>query len=364
MAFYNIKKIYRPEIFQGHNKKEGYFEGWYFKMVDRNLDNIYAVIPGVSISKDPHAFIQVMDGKNAASQNFRFDFSDFKYSTEEFKIQIGGNLFSPDNLVLDIKQDSSTIKADLSFEKLTPWPKSVLAPGAMGWYAFVPFMECYHGVVSMDHSIKGSFSIAKEAVEPDGTSTGPGRKNKDPITKTIDFTGGKGYIEKDWGLSFPQGWIWLQSNHFDSGNVSIMLSIAKIPWRGKHFTGFICGFMLEKEFYVFATYNRAKISALEYSADTASVILENKNHMISIKANRKTRGKLLSPKLGVMDGRIDESIDAEVNISLYKKAKEPPKKNTKGSPHQKSELIFSGKGLAGGLEIMNPEVLVPPFNES
>ena len=23
----------------------------------------------------------------------------------------------------------------------------------MGWYAWVPFMECYHGVLSLDHTI-------------------------------------------------------------------------------------------------------------------------------------------------------------------------------------------------------------------
>ena len=35
---------------------------------------------------------------------------------------------------------------------LDGWPVKVTSPGAMGPYAFVPFMECYHGVVSMDHT--------------------------------------------------------------------------------------------------------------------------------------------------------------------------------------------------------------------
>ena len=65
---YRFKKIYRPEIFQGYKKREGYFEGWYFKLVDKEVKNLFAIIPGVSISNikdDSHAFIQVMDGKNA-----------------------------------------------------------------------------------------------------------------------------------------------------------------------------------------------------------------------------------------------------------------------------------------------------------
>jgi hypothetical protein len=51
----------------------------------------------------------------------------------------------------------------------------------MGPYAFVPFMECYHGILSMDHKINGQLIIHDEI---------------------IDFTGGKGYMEKDWGQSF------------------------------------------------------------------------------------------------------------------------------------------------------------------
>lgn len=51
-------------LFQGHLKKKHYFEGWYFKQVTGDLLYTVAIIPGISIVKnDPHAFIQVMDGK-------------------------------------------------------------------------------------------------------------------------------------------------------------------------------------------------------------------------------------------------------------------------------------------------------------
>lgn len=59
---------------------------------------------------------------------------------------------------------------------------TVRSPGIMGWYAWVPTMECYHGVVSLDHAISGKLMIEDQA---------------------HDFNGGRGYIEKDWGKSFP-----------------------------------------------------------------------------------------------------------------------------------------------------------------
>ena len=51
----------------------------------------------------------------------------------------------------------------------------------MGWYAWMPFMECYHGLVSLDHGIEGVLSAESD---------------------TVDMTGGRGYTEKDWGAAF------------------------------------------------------------------------------------------------------------------------------------------------------------------
>jgi len=65
----------------------------------------------------------------------------------------------------------------------------------MGWYSYIPFMECKHGIVSVNHKISGTLRIDNEL---------------------IDLNEGKGYIEKDWGTSFPEAWIWIQSNNFNN----------------------------------------------------------------------------------------------------------------------------------------------------
>jgi len=327
--FYRLRKIYRPEIFQGGLQKRNYFEGWYFKIIDRNAAKIYAVIPGVSISgikSNSHSFIQVMDGTNATSQYFRFDFKDFNYSGRQFNASIGNNFFSADKMHLDISQGGQKIKADLKFHNTHPWPKSPFAPGAMGWYAFVPFMECYHGVVSMSHNIKGSADFGRGYT---------------------DFTGGKGYIEKDWGKSFPAGWIWLQSNHFKNAGTSLMLSVARIPWLKKTFTGFICGLLLNENIHIFATYNGSKIKQLDFSANEFCCIIQRGSSRLKISASRKESAELASPLMGAMDGRINESIDAKVEIEYI-----GGKKDNK----QKTEL-YRDSGFAAGLEIVNPEVL-------
>lgn len=77
-------------------------------------------------------------------------------------------------------------------------------------------METNHGVLSLDHKVNGSITINGEARE---------------------FMDGRGYIEKDWGESFPSSWIWMQSNGFSEVGASFMLSIAVIPWLGSCFIG-------------------------------------------------------------------------------------------------------------------------------
>ncbi len=318
MAFYFIKKYWNPEIFQGAGKKRNYFEGWYFKLVDKNLENTYAIIPGVSITKDdPHAFIQILDGTTGKAENIKFNIDDFKFSKKVFNISIGNNLFSKNNLKIKLRNNDSQIYGNLRFKNLINWPKKILSPGIMGWYSFLPFMECYHAVVSMGHLIEGQLCI----------------KNKE-----IDYSGGKGYIEKDWGSSFPEGWIWMQSNHFSKENTSFLLSIAKIPWLGNYFTGLISGLLLDGKLYKFTTYSKAKILNIEFDGENLHIAIEDKSHYLEIKTKTSESGELYSPKLGKMDGRINESIKAELYILLKRK---------------NGITLFEGTGRAGGLEITN-----------
>ncbi len=318
--------IFRQEVFQGAGKTKHYFEGWYFKIVDKEAKNILAVIPGISIEeniKKSHCFIQIMDAIRAESFYMKYDVKAFDYSKNKFLVSIDGNHFSERSIALNINKKNFNIKGRLDFKGLSPWPKSIMSPGAMGWYSYIPFMECYHGVISMDHSICGVLTINGE---------------------NIDYEGGRGYIEKDWGKSFPQGWIWAQTNHFSSKKTSIMLSVAKIPFKKSSFTGFICGLMINEKFYKFATYTGAKIKNIAIENNKGYVWLENKNHSLKIQTINSKGATLASPEMGAMAGRINESIDALIKVELYDK--------------RKDKIIFKDESRLGALEVVNPQVLL------
>jgi hypothetical protein len=312
---YRIYKLFHPEIFQGRYQKKHYFEGWYYKIIDKDKEHALAVIPGISLDKnDSHAFIQLLDHDNHAFY-FRYELSEFMYHPRKFEVKIGNNYFSKDKILLNLKEKDVNIHGRLNLFNRIEFPKTILRPGIMGPYSFVPFMECYHGIVSIHHDVGGQLMLSGEKV---------------------DFTGGYGYVEKDWGKSFPEYWIWFQSNHFKTRDVTVMFSIAKIPWLFGAFTGFISFLRLKENVIVFATFTGAKLSRLEYKSNRIRVVLTDRRYRLEMEADKTDGGTLMAPKNGLMKQQITESINAVVKVRFS---------------DRKGNIIFEGTGTNTGLEI-------------
>jgi tocopherol cyclase len=309
-------------MYQGKPKMKGYFEGWYYKFADKDEKNIGALIPGVSFDKEgkhPHAFIQFIDDSGVLSHYFRYDIKEFSISDENSGIRIGDSFFSPTRIDVNINEPPNIIiKGTLAFKGIHPWPVKLFSPGAMGWYAFVPAMQCYHGVLSFDHVIEGGFKLNG---------------------KYVDYQGGRGYIEKDWGRSFPKYHIWLQTNHFDQPGISLMVSVANVPWLGNSFDGFIVGFWYEGRLYRFTTYTGAKITRMHYDKQRLDLNIESKKYRLEAGVSYLKGAELLTPILGDMQGRLSESLAASTHLKLFRLDK------------GKETLLFEGTGRHTGLEI-------------
>ena len=193
----------------------------------------------------------------------------------------------------------------------------------MGWYAFAPFMECYHGVLSFDHRIEGALVVDGEKV---------------------DFTGGRGYIEKDWGQSFPSAWIWMQSNHFATSGTCLTASVAIIPWLGSAFNGFIVGLWHEGTLRRFATYTGARLERQDVTNDRVFLTLSDRRYRIEIEATRATGGLLLSPERTAMLQRVMESLTATIHVRLIETST--------------GRVVFDEAGQHAGLEVVGD---LPPL---
>jgi hypothetical protein len=320
MFFQRLYALWRPDMFQGWGRNRRYFEGWYFKIVSADRRTAMAFIPGISFSSDGlerHAFVQVMFGSENRSAYHEFPAGDFLPDKRYFDLQLAGNQFSAAGMRLDLPG----IRGTVQFRDTRPWPKMLGAPGIMGWYSFVPTMECFHGIVSLNHALEG-------ALELDG--------------RAVDFTGGRGYIEKDWGISFPRAYAWMQSNHFDSADgASLIASVAHIPWKKSAFIGFISGFWLDGRLYKFATYTGAR-KHLEIGEDTVSLIYKDTKRELRICAHRAEGAALVSPLSGNMTGKINESLQARLDVELWESGKR----------------LFEDTGHAAGLEIAGQTELI------
>lgn len=317
-----LKNLWRPENFHYHHRLErggGQFEGWYIKLVDAEGVQPYALIPGVFLGADRHAFIQILDGRAGTAAYHRFPIETFEASRDRFDVSIAGNRFSTAGISLSLDAEDSSAKqglhGEVRFGDWRPWPVTKLSPGIMGPFSFVPFMQCNHGILSLDHTLDGRLEV-------DGLET--------------NFLGGRGYVEKDWGRAFPEGYVWVHSNHFTKPGVSLTAAVATIPWLAGGFRGYIIGFLLDGELHRFTTYTGSKLERLEMSETHLHLAIRNRSYRLEVDARKSEGAILLAPYEEQMIARVAETMTSDADVRLTRL--------------KDNEILFEGQGVNACLE--------------
>jgi len=282
------------KYFRGKRKKQSYFEGWYFKQT--NSEEMLAFIPSIHIDESGNrkAFIQIIS--TDGSYQAEFSYEDTYISDNTLYIRIGGNEFSKQGLKVNMNlqainlEKSSTeqlrCSGKLYYTHLTPLQSDIMGP-----FRFVPFMECKHGVISVRHKATGSIFLNG---------------------KEFGYYDNMGYIEKDWGTSFPEKYFWLQCNDFAPGKASIMVSIAEIPFLGTKFTGCICSVYLNGKEHRLATYKKVKILKLTKT----EIILRQGDYLLEISLKPSKEHILLAPDKGNMTRKVKETIKGTADFKF------------------------------------------------
>lgn len=305
-----------PELFQGEkylNTNKNYFEGWYFKNIG-NEDAI-SFIPGININdKSKKSFVQIIT--NDLSYFVDYNIEDFKFSVNPFYIKIGENTFSKDGININIKDDKQnlSIYGSIKYSNNKNISTELLNPNIMGPFSYVPNMECNHAILAMKNNINGLVNINN---------------------KEINFNNNFGYIEKDWGYSFPKSYIWCQANNFEKSNASFMCSVADIVHKLFNFRGIICDLIIDDKEYKFTTYNNAKLIKYEVDNNSINITFKRGKYELSIKSEYNIGNKLSAPVKGTMERSIFESISSTIAIELKRKG----------------DIIFSDMSKNCGLEV-------------
>lgn len=272
--------------FHGYNKKKNFFEGWYFKHVSG--DKTIAFIPGVNIDEggNKSAFIQIISDNY--SYNIPYKFSDFKINDDKLHIAIDKNIFSERGIKIDINTEQVSVKGNVEYGEFLPIKYDIMGP-----FSIIPFMECNHGIISLYHNVKGKIIINDEE---------------------IDLNKGVGYIEKDWGSSFPKSYLWIQCNSFKADKCSIMASIAEIPFMGVKVKGCIAIVHYKEKEYRLCTYNGVKI--IQYN--DKGLKLKKGKYILEVEVEQENSQRLLAPTKGNMSRSIHESAACKGRFKFYR----------------------------------------------
>ena len=201
-----------------------YFYGWYLKC--QSKDTTLALIPAMhECSGKRTASLQIITEDGA--WNINLPGNSFK--RKKCNIYLGNNRFGKYGVRVYMDTADVRIKGRLDFGPITPIKYDIMGP-----FAFIPFMECRHYVMSMRHTVNGRMKI----------------NGNDYV-----FENAVGYWEGDSGVSFPKEYLWTQVA-FNGG--SLMLSVADIPFGLFNFTGIIGVINYNNKEYRFATYLGAK----------------------------------------------------------------------------------------------------------
>ncbi len=285
------------------DKKPGrpYFEGWYYKQDHSATGRSLAFIPGMVLGKDPHAFVQVIAARPAATWYFRFPLPQVRYTPQPFAFSIGDNHFTESGVRVRLGNGKEVINAHLRYQKPTPLHSSAWMPDIMGPFAYLPGMECNHGVLSLSHQVEGTVQL--------------------PESETLLFSGDIGYREKDWGSAFPKRYIWLQGNHFSRPGDGVVCSVATIPLGPLSFTGFFAALTLGGRQLRFATYTGANVSKAQVDEETAAVTLTQGRWQARFEGRWGDQGALKAPARGGMDVEVWESLTGSLTFTLLRDGK-------------------------------------------
>ncbi len=322
LGCYSVQKLNNPSWYQGGKRADNYFEGWYLKHVSADNRRAYSVIVGASYpdkrsEASAHSFVQIIDGSTAKTHYFRYPISDFSHTNKSgFGASVGKNTIGLGGLNVDVSDGLDTIRGRLLYRNVFVYDQTF---GIMSWLRLLPKMQCYHGLVSLNHEIvSGSLVINGDSV---------------------DFSGGKGYIEKDWGSSMPSSWVWLQCNSFVADSTaSLVVSLANVPYLGVYRRGYFAVLSHGGKVYRFAAYDVfSSIRSFEAGKSGLQLVFRNRAGELTVDASRTKTGVLKAPVGGRMSRDIEESLDARVRFSFR---------------DRRGVLLVSGVGTNAGFEMV------------
>lgn len=275
--------------FKGSAYRKNYFEGWYLKFI---LDdhNTISLIPSLHRQGQlVQASLQTIFSKDEISQTVSSTYSALNHQiTFPFEFRLGENLISSNQIIIN----EPHLKLQAEIQHVVPYPRNIMGP----FQFFHTIMPCNHGLLAMRGKAKVKVS-------------------SDLIQGSYEA---QLYVEKDWGDTFPDRYIWIHAD-FPKENVALFFSVATVRVGKLKFPGFIANILIDEEHYTFATWNLAQLKVTGSPTDIR-IDLANKDMKVTLHAHPQHMVNLHSPIDGIMNSSIREALSAPLQMILQLKS--------------------------------------------
>lgn len=289
-----MEMMNKKAFFNGNLNKKKYFERWHIYLIDALKQYTLNLSVGVLLQgREEYAFIQISSNQSELSHIIKYPIELVSYTNDS--IMIENNILSAEFIQLDLKDEHFHLVGKITFAKGKQIDTTIWRPGLMGPFKFLPFLKSYHEVLSLTHPIMGE-------LEFNG--------------KMFNFNEGKGAMDKDWGRSFPNVWIWMQCNHFQNHDAALMVGVARMPIYLNYYTAFAVPFYFNDKVETYANYTGAHIAKLYRYKGYIHLIITEKSKVIDLKIFGKEDIPLVASPMGNPIRDIYEYTGAKVEVKV------------------------------------------------
>jgi len=281
--------FYKPTRLRGDVDRNRYFEGWFQKVCSVKHRVSFVIIYGYATqnSHDTFGFIQLLV-PDQAPRIVYFSKDEISCDSERHIVRMGDNVLSTESIAVD----SNDISIQLTLMDNQPIQTF---KNSMGYTYFVPNLPCYHSVLNTAHRVSGEIRCKDSAylLEDD-----------------------LGYMEKNWGTSFPENYVWLHAVDPHDPQVSLLFSQAEIKWLGRTFVRHVGHCRFDGNEIDLRDLKNVTVAIVHQSNEQQTIRITSSTVEIEISIVLGVKVKFKGPMDGTLSRDILHYTDAVINLRV------------------------------------------------
>lgn len=281
--------IIKPSGLRGKFGRHKYFEGWFQKVYSVEHNASFIVIYGYATQNAPDkfGFIQIYIPRQDPHILY-FNKDEISCDPKNHSVRMGDNLLTTE--LMNISSDDVSLKLNMKNNHPIPTFKN-----SMGYAYYVPTLPCYHSVMNEFHHVSGEIQTTHQHFLLEHES---------------------GYMEKNWGTSFPNRYCWLQAIDPNDSKTSLMFSQAEIQWIGRTFIRHVGHLRFNGQQIDLRSIRNCTITNSTYDEHNHLIRISGKKFMMEIHISFQDRVIFKGPANGNMSRDIIHHTDARIDVQL------------------------------------------------